>query len=31
MAWNILDGVNGRIAEELVHELFKELKFQVYF
>jgi hypothetical protein len=30
MAWKIPDVVNGRIAEELVHELFKELKFEVY-
>ena len=30
MAWRIPDVVNGRIAEELVHELFKELEFEVY-
>jgi hypothetical protein len=30
MAWSILNVVNGRIAEELVHELFKELDFEVY-
>lgn len=30
MAWRIPNVVNGRIAEELVHELFKELGFEVY-
>ena len=30
MAWRIPNVVNGRIAEELVHELFKELDFEVY-
>jgi len=30
MAWDIPNVVNGRIAEELVHELFKELGFEVY-